>query len=109
MLRRLVREPEPQAVSAFLFRVLDFTIPSAVDNQTLKFECTGAKSELQVLAQRKQLVVAGVHPGTGAAYVLSRRVTSLADIPLVEPEQFKRIIKGVIAETQALTAGKLDL
>ena len=46
-------------------------------------------------------MVAGVHPGTGAAYVLSRRVTSLADIPLVAPEQFKRIIEGVIAEMQA--------
>ena len=50
-------------------------------------------------------MVAGVHPGTGAPYVLSRRVASLADIPLVELEQFKRIIEGVIAEMQAAWMG----
>ena len=102
LLRRFVASPG-HSRSAFLFRVLNFIgDPVRLGNQTLKFECTGVKSELQVLAQGKQFVVAGVHPGTGAAYVLSRRVTSLADIPDVTPEQFDLIIEGVIAETQAL-------
>ena len=101
LLRRFVASPEHMR-SAFPLQVVDFIgDPARVGNQTLKFECTGRKSELQVLAQSKQLVVAGVHPGTGKPYVLNKRVASLADIPLVEQEQFKRIIEGVIAEMQA--------
>jgi AAA domain len=100
LLRRFVASPG-HLRSAFMLRVVDFVgDPVRVGNQTLKFECTGTKAELQVLAQGKQFVVSGVHPGTGAAYVLSRRVSSLADIPLVELDQFKRIIEGVIAEMQ---------
>ena len=102
LLRRFVASPEHMR-SAFPLQVVDFIgDPARVGNQTLKFECTGRKSELQVLAQSKQLVVAGVHPGTGAAYVLSRRVSSLADIPLVDLEQFDQIIKGVITEMKAI-------
>jgi hypothetical protein len=103
LLRRFVRDPGHRR-SAFLLRVMDLdsNSPVTVGNQTLKFEYNGAKAELQVLAHNKQLVVAGVHPGTGAAYVLSRRVSSLADIPLASPDQFDRIIERVAAGMQAL-------
>ncbi len=102
LLRRFVRDPKHRR-SAFLFRVLDFIgDPVSVGNQTLKFECTGTTAELQVLAQRKQLVVSGVHPGTGAAYVLNRRVSSLADIPVVTLQQFDRIIEGATAAMKAI-------
>jgi hypothetical protein len=101
LLRRFVASPG-HVRSAFLLQVVDFVgDPVRVGNRTLKFECTRRKSELQVLAQSKQLVVAGVHPGTGKPYVLNKRVASLVDIPLVELEQFERIIEGVIAEMQA--------
>jgi hypothetical protein len=102
LLRRSVASPGHKR-SAFLLRVMDLdsNTPVAVGNRTLKFECTGVEGELQVLGWAKQLVVSGVHPGTGAAYVLSKRAASLADIPVLSAEQLDRIIEGVIAEMQA--------
>jgi hypothetical protein len=102
LLRRSVRSPSHKR-SAFLFRVLNFVgDPAVIGNQNLKFECAGVKAELQVLAQRKQLVVAGTHPGTRAPYVLSRRVTSISDIPAVSADQFNQIVKAVVAGIAAL-------
>jgi AAA domain len=101
LLRRFVASPGHKR-DAYLLRVVNFVgDPVAIGNRLLKFECTGVKSELQVLARSKQFVVAGAHPGTGAAYVLSKRVTSLADIPCVSAEQFAQIVKSVTAGMQA--------
>jgi AAA domain len=102
LLRRFVRDPRHKR-DAFVFRVVEeFIGPVAIRNRTLKFDRAGAKSELQILAQAKQFVASGVHPGTGKPYVLNKRVTSLADIPGITPEQFDQIIEGVIAGMKAL-------
>lgn len=108
-MRRFVRDPGHKR-SLFLFRVLDFVgDPVAVPNRTLKFDRTGTKSEMQVLGQGKQFVLSGAHPGTGKPYVLNKRVTSLADIPKISPEQFEQIVEGAIAGMKtlgwALTSG----
>ena len=86
LLRRFVRDPNHKR-SAFVFRVLDFVgDPATVGNQTLKFKRNGKKTELQVLAPGKQFVIAGMHPGTRSPYVLSRRVSSISDIPVVSAD-----------------------
>ena len=101
LLRRFVASPGHKR-DAYLLRVVeDFIGPAAIANQSFKFECSGITSELQVLGRAKQLVVAGEHPRARAPYVLSKRVTSLADIPVVTPEQFDRIIEGVVAGMEA--------
>ncbi len=102
LLRRFVRDPNHKR-SAFVFRVLDFVGDTAtVGNQTLKFKRNGKKTELQVLAPGKQFVIGGMHPGTRSPYVLSRRVSSISDIPVVSADQFDQIINGLLPEMKAI-------
>jgi Family of unknown function (DUF5906)/Bifunctional DNA primase/polymerase, N-terminal len=95
-LRRYVLDPKHGRDSFFL-RVLDFVGDGVnVGNRELKFKQGMLRATVQILAQGKQSVIAGIHPGTRAPYAWSRELTSLDDIPIISVEQFDAFLMDFI-------------
>jgi len=98
-LRRYVLDPKHHR-DAFLVRVVDGDTmePEEIVNRTLVFYRNTAKAEVQILAQRKQFVIAGVHPGTGSPYVWERELEGLGAIPCITRKDFDETINFFVLE-----------
>jgi hypothetical protein len=100
--RRYVFAPGHER-DAFPIHVVDFIGEGViVPNRTLKFRKGVAVAEIQILAQGKQFVVAGVHPGTRGPYVWDRELEGPDQVPVFSVDQFNAFISEFCVELEKL-------
>jgi hypothetical protein len=96
LLRRFVRDPGHKR-SLIVFRVVDFIgDPVAIRNQTLKFDCTGANSELQVPGAGKTVCFALAAPPCDRQKSEPRIATCLQGRPVETAMRVQRFAVGVL-------------
>lgn len=98
-LRRFVDSPRHRR-DAFLFRVAPPT-----KTLSLKFfdPVLGVEGEFGLRGSGQQALITGIHPPTGARYLVSRKITRIEDVPEVPSSAFSAAFQWIV--DQALKAG----
>jgi hypothetical protein len=98
-LRRFVDSPRHRR-DAFLFRI---TPPTKTLSLKFLDPIIGTEGEFGLRGSGQQALITGIHPPTGARYLLSRKLTRIEDVPEAPAAAFSNAFQWVVE--QALKLG----
>ena len=98
-LRRFVDTPTHRR-DAFLFRM---TPPTKTLSLKFLDPLLGVEGDFGLRGSGQQALITGIHPPTGARYLVSRKITRIEDVPEIPAQDFGLAFQWIV--DQALNAG----